>query len=269
MVEKEMNVLPDNSALSAEYCDRWSGILNVDGKFVKIKGYEKKVPFIYSIDYHTHDIPVGILAPAESLEAYAKLFGLIKQVKYKPRLIVGDDAPALQSALSWAFPGVPFQLCHTHYLENFREALKVRTEGKHRAFFSEFQQVFKRGKSKEERFFILEDLEKRFGGLDRALGWIVQNVRERYMELFAFEKIRDYAPHSNNIIESFNSHLQGRLTTIKGFKSWKGAERWLNAWMIRRRTKPFTDCEKPFLHLNGHCGLEMSIKIGKNFPKLY
>ncbi len=264
-----MNALPENSALSLDYCDRWSGILNVDGKFVQVRGYEKKVPFIYGLDYHTHDLPTGLLAPSENLEAFHKFFGLVKRIKYVPKLVVGDDSAALQNALKWAFPSVPFQLCQTHYLENIREALKIRTEDRYQTFFGEFEQVLKRGKSKEERYFMLGDIESRYASLDKSVGWCTQNVRDRYHELFAFETVGILAPHSNNIIESFNSHLQGRLETIKGFESWKGAERWLNAWIIRKRTKPFTDCEKPFEHLNGKCGLEMSIKMGKEFPKWY
>lgn len=264
-----MDALPENTWLSKEYCDRWSGILNVDGKFVKVRGYEKKIPFIYGVDYHTHDIPVGILAPSENLEAFGKFFGLVKRAGYTPRLVVGDDADALKGALPWAFSGVPFQLCHTHYLENIREALKVRTEEQYQGFFGELAKVMRRGKSKEERFFMLGDIEARYASLDKSVGWITQNVRDRYHELFAFERMCDHAPHSNNIIESFNSHVNPRLKALKGFKSFKNAERWMNAWMIRRRTKPFTDCEKPFEHLNGKCGMEMSLKAGKEMPKLY
>jgi len=55
-----------------EYCNRWSGILNVDGKYVKIRGQKKKIPFIYSIDFLTHDLPVGGLFPSESYQAFLK-----------------------------------------------------------------------------------------------------------------------------------------------------------------------------------------------------
>ena len=58
-----MDSLPENTWLSANYCNRWSGRLVVDGKYVKVKGYDQKIPFIYGIDYLTHDIPVGLLAP--------------------------------------------------------------------------------------------------------------------------------------------------------------------------------------------------------------
>jgi len=46
-----------------------------------------------------------------------------------------------------------------------------------------------------------------------------------------------HTPGTNNLIESFNSHLNGRLKTIKGFESFKHANLWLNAYFIRRRIK--------------------------------
>ncbi len=80
-VEEEMNQLPENTYLSATYCDRWSGILNVDGKFVRVKGYEKKIPFIYSMDFLTHDLPVGVLVPSESYQAFLKAIPFVKSFK--------------------------------------------------------------------------------------------------------------------------------------------------------------------------------------------
>jgi len=77
-VEAEMDQLPENTYLSATYCNRWSGILNIDGKYVKVRGHEKKIPFIYCIDFLTHDIPTGILVPAESYQAFLKAFSFTK-----------------------------------------------------------------------------------------------------------------------------------------------------------------------------------------------
>jgi hypothetical protein len=71
-VENEMNQLPENTYLSATYCNRWSGILNIDGKYVKVKGQNKKIPFVYCLDFLTHDIPAGILVPSESYQAFLK-----------------------------------------------------------------------------------------------------------------------------------------------------------------------------------------------------
>ena len=75
-VEDEMDQLPDNTYLSKEYCSRWSGILNVDGKYVAIRGRKKKIPFIYCIDFLTHDLPVGGLFPSENYQAFLKAIPL-------------------------------------------------------------------------------------------------------------------------------------------------------------------------------------------------
>jgi hypothetical protein len=85
-VEAEMNQLPENTYLSANFCSRsrWSGILNIDGKYVKIKGYPKKIPFVYCIDFLTHDIPTGILAPSESYQVFLKAFSLSKNNQLSP-----------------------------------------------------------------------------------------------------------------------------------------------------------------------------------------
>jgi len=73
---EEMDQLLENTYLSANSCSRsrWSGILNVDGKYVKTKGYPKKIPFVYCIDFLTHDMPAGLLVPSESYQAFLKAF---------------------------------------------------------------------------------------------------------------------------------------------------------------------------------------------------
>lgn len=80
-VEAEMDQLPENTYLSATYCSRWSGILNIDGKYIKIKGYLKKIPFVYCIDFLTHDIPAGLLVPSESYQAFLKAFPVAKSLE--------------------------------------------------------------------------------------------------------------------------------------------------------------------------------------------
>jgi transposase-like protein len=91
------------------------------------------------------------------------------------------------------------------------------------------------------------------------------DVIKRKKEFFAYKNFKN-CPSTNNIIEAYNSHLTGRLKTIKGFDSYTSAKRWLNAWMIRRRTKNFTDCQKSFKHLNGKCSLEKTLKKDQKWP---
>jgi transposase-like protein len=266
-VEAELNLLPPNEWITGKFCRRFSGILNVDGKFIKVRGYPKKIPFIYAIDYLTHDIVVGVLALGESYEAYRKLFQLLKEVGYQPKIVVSDEAPALPLALNRVWPRVFQQLCHTHYLENLRLSLLIRTKATYRDFFGEIEKIFQPGLSWQHRFFVLQALREKYAH-DLNLVNQLDDLIDKYPLLFAFENVSG-CPRSNNIIEAFNSHLNGRLKTIKGFESFAGAERWLNGWMIRRRTKPFTDCEGQFRSLNGKCSLEGTIDEKLKFEEVY
>ena len=98
---------------------------------------------------------------------------------------------------------------------------------------------------------------------------ILVDIASRYDYLFAYDSnFMKHCPKTTNMIESYNSHLQARLKSIKGFESFKGAERFLNAWMVRRRTKALTDCNKPFKGLNGKMPIENTIKKDHHWPKI-
>jgi hypothetical protein len=71
------------------------------------------------------------------------------------------------------------------------------------------------------------------------------------------------------LIESFNKQLQGRLKTIQGFESFATAERWLSAWVLRRRLTPFTDCRGKFKKLNGRPSIENTRRGGTKIPDFF
>lgn len=262
----EMDALPDNTHLTLTSCNRWSGILNLDGKYVAVKGYDKKIPFLYGIDFLKHDIPVGILAPSENGEAFLKYFRLLKTVGYPLKVVICDDVSALKPALLHYFPKARVQLCHTHYLENIRQTLQVRTQDTYRHFFhSVVKHVFEEPHNEQERNLGFQHVWDTHVKDDLLLQTILLNVETRREELFCYQTI-PRCPKTNNIIESFNSHMQGRLKTIKGFQTFHSAERWCNAWMLRRRTKPFTDCEAPFTHLNGKTSISQTTKKSTSVP---
>lgn len=68
-----------------------------------------------------------------------------------------------------------------------------------------------------------------------------------------------YLPRTTNIIESYNSHLNSRLKSLRGFESFKTANIWLNAYFLRRRLKSFTDCRGKFRYLNKKCSLQLTL----------
>ena len=134
-------------------------------------------------------------------------------------------------------------------------------------FHSLIKYVFTEPQNRTEREDgLMHVLETRTHG-DEVLQSIIIDIAKRSDELFLYQTI-PHCPRTNNIIECFNSHLQGRLKTIKGFQSFHSAERWLNGYLLRRRTKPYTDCEGVFTKYNGRMPLELSLKRDTEWPAI-
>ncbi|OGC50590.1 hypothetical protein A2716_05305 [candidate division WWE3 bacterium RIFCSPHIGHO2_01_FULL_40_23] len=83
--------LPHCADITRRYCSKYSGILLVDGKFVKVKEYNYKIPVVYGIDFLTHDIPTYLLTIAENYLSFLKFFQSLRLLKYPLRSIVSDD----------------------------------------------------------------------------------------------------------------------------------------------------------------------------------
>ena len=62
---------------------------------MKVRGYPEKIPFIYGIDYLTHDIVVSMLAPSENTVALTQFFALLKRSCYPLQIVVSDDREAI------------------------------------------------------------------------------------------------------------------------------------------------------------------------------
>jgi len=265
---KEFDALPDNTEITKKFCTYSSGILIVDGKFVKVRGHAQKIPFIYGIDYLTHDIPVAQLSTAESGKAFNIFFAKLKDCGYPLKIVVADDRSSIDLALKRYFPGCLIQRCHGHYLENVRQVLHTRTDETHHHFFDSLKKhIFEEHIDDEGLNNALHHVFTKHGNNDAQRHVIVMDVHRRRDELFAYKKVLG-CPLNTNLIELYNSHLNGRLKTIKGFKSFHAAERWLNAYTIRRRTKNLTDCGPKFKHLNGTSSLEQALKNQALWPDI-
>lgn len=269
-IKQELLSLPKNELITQEYCTHFGGVLCVDGVYVKVKGLPKAIPFIYGIDYVTHDIPAGILDFAENEAAFYRLFQMLKDAGYPLRLIVADEAPALKPALQKVFPGTGVQLCHVHVLRNIRKMLYISEHDKtHLPFFFEIQKLLTVS-GEENRRNIFNRLirgEHLFDG-----EWeILRSIHSRWDDLFRYESIRKQGvacPRTTNLIEAFNNHFKSRSRSIKGFESFSSAERYLNAWMIKRRFTPFRECGEQFKHLNGHTSFEKSRNPDLPYPDI-
>ena len=239
----------------------------IDGKYIAVKGYEKKIPFIWCIDYLTHDIPHGDLFTAEDEASFSRFFQKLKDLGYEPKVVIADDRQGLKQALNKVFPYAKLQLCHVHFVQNIRNLLNIRTDDRYHHFFNSLiAHVFKVKKESKITKGLMHVLHKRTYG-NRLLQNIITGIKHRQTELFSYLQIKD-CPNNTNLIELYNSHLNARLKSIKGFQSFESACKWLNAYMIRRRTKTLTDCKKKFKHLNKQASLEFTIKKQALWPEI-
>ncbi len=267
-VLNELTRLPDNTDLTRQYCAYSSGILIIDGKYIKVRGYKQKIPFIYGIDYETHDILFGLLVGAEDEGSFLNCFNILKRLNYPLQIVVADDRSSLPLALKQVYPGVPWQLCQNHYLENIRQALHVRTDFTHQHFFHALKKyVFDEYRDGERLNIALHHVLTNYGERVLVRQTIIVEIFRRRKELFVYKTIPN-CPNNTNLIELFNSHFNARLKSIKGFKTKEHARLWLNGLLLRRRTKPFTDCSQKFKHLNGKSSLQVSIKKQAEWPEI-
>ena len=185
-----------------------------------------------------------------------------------------DDNPAIQQAAIYVFPDVIVQICHVHFLENIRKQLKVRTYENYVRFFKDIEQHIFRvqtlGKDRLEARIRWRSPKHQDDNIKIA---VMNHIFTHAEALTAYVNARNWykvpCPKTTNIIESLNSQLEGRLKTIQGFQSFHTAERWLSAWILRKRLTPFTDCRKPFKKLNGTYSLELTRRGKTKIPNFF
>lgn len=255
--------VPNSNHLSEILCTKFCGILIVDGKYVSVKGHQKKIPLIWCIDYLSHDILIHQLAPSENYQAYLSLFRKVKALNYPLEFLVCDDLPVIVMAAKYFYPKVKVQICINHYKETTRRFLGSRTNVQHQPFMHEVEYMFKATNLKQfearaKRILMNYQYNSKYMG-------IMVEIHHRRDQLTTYLQYSK-CPSTSNLIELFNSHLEARLHSIKGFESYTTAELWLNGYVMNRRLSRFTDCSIKFKHLNGKCSLSLTAK--DNTPKV-
>lgn len=272
-LKKELDALPTNEEITLQYCNpkRWCGVLLVDAKYVKVKGFDRKRAFIYGIDFLTHDIPVCLLASTENHFSYRQFFQKCQNVGYPMEDLVSNDHDSIFPACEAVFGDQNLhQLCHVHYFENIRRSLKTRTTPKYKILVQQLRSaVFYRQRMKKKKHIKRELLEliSLWSHDEDVLSWLLKIVHD-IDKLTNHLKLRKCL-RTTNMIESYNKKRQGRLKTIQGFESFASAKIWLNAWILAHRFTPFTDCKRSFKKLNGRCSFPFTKHGLKPMPNLW
>ncbi len=231
-----------------------------------MKGYDRKIPVIYGIDYLTHDIPTYILSVAENYQTCQTFFSSLRLLNYPLQGIVSDDNINIYQAGRYVYPKAVTQLCQNHYKQSLRLGLGIGTDPTYRPFMKEIEFLFQKKRSWSEFTTLAGRIYRKYSHDPICVG-VMAEIQRRLPQLLAYTSLPGL-PSTNNLIESYNSHLEGRLKTIKGFDSFEHADAWLNAYFIRRRLKKFTDCGGKFYHLNGKRSLEQTLKSNRKIEPL-
>ena len=260
-IKKELRQLPDNTYISEKYEYKWSGIAIVDGTYISVKGYTKKIPFIYLMDYKTHDIVCSVLAPSETQEAFKQLFAKAYRVQYPLNFVVCDDIiSSLEYSAKYSYPHVLIQLCTKHWKDNVKLFVKqnVKNEKLQEDILKDVSSILRTKTSKKEKVQQIKDFVSRHGPQNITVESIASGMLSNFKYLFLYCKYD--IPNTTNLIEGTNNQIKSRVHSMKGFNSFENANLFLNAWMINRRLKPFRDCRSPFADLNGKTSLEVALK---------
>jgi len=122
----------------------------------------------------------------------------------------------------------------------------------------------------------IESLDKYFWPKRQKMNFPKEQIRLVKKLLADFRDNQEYLlnylkyPHLNipattNLLEGFNSQLELRLSSIRGFETIATAKNYINAWIIKRRLTKFTDCRNGFKKLNGKSPLECAgVDISKS-----
>ena len=264
--QKELKALPSNNQFTFNHCNRFSNTLVCDGKYFSISQRHDWV-LLWGIDYFKHDVPVILVAPSESYQAWSKFFVYFRIINHFPQLVVCDDNPNLKIAARQNLPSVRIQTCFNHFKENIRRNLKVRSDDTYRPFMVGIESILKQKLADDVMDKKLFKLYQEYHH-DPVVISVLTNIAKYRQELTAYRGI-PRSPITSNIIEGLNAHLEARLTSLRSFQSIPYAKLWLNGYVLKRRYTKYTDCRGKFKHLNGKTGVEMTKKPDIDLPVLF
>ncbi len=269
--EDELRRLPNNNQFTFNFCNRFSHVFVFDGKYFNVASDRYDWVLLWGFDYFRHDIPVFTIAPSENYQSWSKYFSYFRIINCFPKLAVCDDNINLKMAARSQFPAVKIQICYNHFKENIRRDLHIRSDktNQYRDFMRRIESILDSScKLSDETFnhwfFALYRDYKN----DPVCLTILTNIEKYKRELLAYRGIPQ-APLTSNLIEGFNSHLEGRLEKLRSFQTVEYARLWFNGYILKRRYTKFTDCSLKFRYLNGKRGVDQTKKERVDVPILF
>jgi transposase-like protein len=227
--------------VAKELHPKWSGMLGLDTKVVKVRGEERYL--LIAVDIVTQDVVDSWLAAQESLVTLELFLREVRDaIGYAPKLAVIDLDMTWRGAVESVFPYVPIQLCVVHF-----ERIVDRTipKLKRTPRQMELKQMVRNvlyAPSENEALWALDRLlRRRVYFRDRKSRQVINSLQENFDLLTTHFRVEG-SFRSNNAAESVNDKLGMKLWLIRGYKTTRTARNSLKLMVMHYRFNPFTSC---------------------------
>lgn len=255
-IHRVTRTVADSHDVATAFHPIWSGILAVDGKYVRTRILRSKrvdekkrtrsfMCWLSGIDIGTGDLPHYALADEETMIDLVLYFRRLKEIGYELQVLISDGNPDIARAARKIYgDGIIVQLCTRHFIEGLkRKSLEagLKDDTQTQNIIIAIQQIIE-ADTLEEAALRLDALKaKRIRHpLHRLL---VNDFRAHAEELTTHLRHPElHIPHTTNDAESIFHQLGLRIDSLGQFAHWRHAESYLKAWSLWRRFTPFTDC---------------------------
>jgi hypothetical protein len=269
--------LAGSAAVALALKPRWSGVLAVDGKFVRVYDRwasvaaapsDRPLPrahlavWICGIDCGTGDLPHYAVAEEETKIDLVMFFRALKAAGYRLKALVTDGNPDIASAARKVY-GRTFvhQRCTRHFVEGLRALARAEEAPDRLAETLRLAELVHSIVAARD----LESAARRMAVLPHVPP--STPTQRKIMASYESSKAALAAhllnpgmgiPSTTNAIENVFRQLSLRLGSVGQFRHWRYAEAYLAAWALRRRVTPFTDARGDRRCRNGKSPLELA-----------
>lgn len=278
-VHEGVRQMASSEWMAKRFQPKWSGILVVDGKFVKVwdrsegamlpsdffsegmrRAMHMKV-WLCGIDSGTGDLPHYDLADEESKIDLVMYFAKLKEIGYVLNVLVCDGNEDIVSAARKVFgPGFLVQRCTRHFVEGQkRKAVEAGCKDHPLVLecISFVQRIIEASGIAEARHH-LEELKQR--NFRHPVCRLLLEDFKRHATALTTHLFHPelHIPHTSNEIENLFKQLELRLSSFGRFGHWTYAKSYLSAWALLRRCTSFTDCRGKRRCRNGKSPLQLA-----------
>lgn len=285
VVHRVVALIADPTAIAAALGPKWSGILAVDGKYVRVYDrlagafvprrfarpgdgeHERPMPrhravWFCGIDCSTGDLPHYQMCEEETKVDLVLYFRGLQACGYALHALVSDGNPDIVAAARKVF-GDSFvhQRCTKHFADGMVRLVRQEELPEK---FDETMRLVRLIQSIVTASDIAVAARRRTVFPHMPNTTVVQKkITTTYLAneeaLVAHLLYPEMGiPSTSNEIENLFRQLNLRLKSLGQFRHWRNAEKYLNAWALLRRLTKYTDCRGERKIRNGKSPLELA-----------